>query len=181
MFGLTNREGNHGEDVKEYFFYLDNTPTEPGASFTVYVRLTPRMADAPFADVDLMFDTLLREADEFYSTVHGQHLRDDGRLVQRQTYAGLLWSKQFYHYDVHHWLRGDPAQPPPPPERWKGRNHDWTLHFYNADVLLMPDKWGLADLPARSDAERCGGHCVSRIDVRAAAHDARVVAQPEGQ
>jgi hypothetical protein len=63
------------------------------------------------------------------------------RLVQRQAFAGLLWSKQFYHFDVRHWLMGDPAQPPAPPERRSGRNHDWALHFRNADVVLMPDKW----------------------------------------
>ncbi|MBI4245986.1 MAG: glucosidase, partial [Candidatus Rokubacteria bacterium] len=54
--------------------------------------------------------------------------------------AGLLWSKQFYHYDVARWLRGDPAGPPPPPERWPGRNHEWR-HLYNEDVISMPDKW----------------------------------------
>ena len=58
----------------------------------------------------------------------------------RQALAGMLWSKQCYHYDVRTWLNGDPGQPPPPPERKKGRNHDWT-HLYNADVLSMPDKW----------------------------------------
>ena len=58
----------------------------------------------------------------------------------RQALAGMLWSKQCYHYDVRTWLEGDPGQPPPPPERKKARNHDWT-HLYNADVLSMPDKW----------------------------------------
>ncbi len=60
--------------------------------------------------------------------------------VQRQALAGMLWSKQCYHYDVRTWLEGDPGQPPPPPERKKGRNHEWA-HLYNADVLSMPDKW----------------------------------------
>jgi hypothetical protein len=58
----------------------------------------------------------------------------------RQALAGLLWSKQFYHYDVKRWLRGDPAGPPPPPERVSGRNREWT-HLYNEDVISMPDKW----------------------------------------
>ena len=60
--------------------------------------------------------------------------------VQRQAFAGLLWSKQFYHYDVRTWLEGDPSFPPPPPRRAKGRNSKWK-HLYNADVLSMPDKW----------------------------------------
>src|SRR2546425_4920311 len=58
----------------------------------------------------------------------------------RQAFAGLLWSKQFYHYYVRRWLEGDPACPPPPPERLQGRNHEW-LHLYNEDVISMPDKW----------------------------------------
>jgi hypothetical protein len=58
----------------------------------------------------------------------------------RQSFAGLLWSKQFYHYVVRDWLEGDPAFPPPPPERLRGRNHDWP-QLYNADVISMPDKW----------------------------------------
>ena len=58
----------------------------------------------------------------------------------RQGFAGMLWSKQFYHYVIKDWLEGDPGNPPPPPERRKGRNHEWT-HLYNADVISMPDKW----------------------------------------
>ena len=60
--------------------------------------------------------------------------------MQRQAFAGLLWNKQSYHYDVKVWLEGDPGQPAPPPERKFGRNHNWA-HLYNADVLSMPDKW----------------------------------------
>ena len=58
----------------------------------------------------------------------------------RQGFAGMLWSKQFYHYVVKDWLDGDPGNPPPPSERQHGRNHEWT-HLYNADVISMPDKW----------------------------------------
>ena len=65
---------------------------------------------------------------------------EDARMVQRQAFAGLLWSKQFYHYDVDRWLKGDPREPEPPRERLHGRNCDWT-HLYNADVISMPDKW----------------------------------------
>ena len=58
----------------------------------------------------------------------------------RQAFAGLLWSKQFYHYDVLRWLEGDPGQPAPPQERWPGRNHTWK-QLDNADIILMPDTW----------------------------------------
>ena len=113
----------------------------PGESFTVQIRLTPEAKARPFAHFDLVMARRLAEADEFYAAIQGSHLTEDERLVQRQAYAGLLWSKQFYHYDVHHWLAGDPAQPQPPRERWQGRNRDWALHFHSADILLMPDKW----------------------------------------
>jgi hypothetical protein len=81
-----------------------------------------------------------READDFYAQLAPQGLSEDVRSVQRQAFAGLLWSKQFYHYDVGRWLHGDPAGPDPPPERHGGRNREWT-HLYNADVISMPDKW----------------------------------------
>jgi len=112
-----------------------------GESFTVQIRLAPQEKARPFAQFDALFARRIREADEFYATVQAQRLTDDERRVQRQAYAGLLWSKQFYHYDVHRWLTGDPAQPTPPAERWQGRNRDWALHFRNADIVLMPDKW----------------------------------------
>ena len=81
-----------------------------------------------------------READEFYATVIPADLTDDARAVMRQSLAGLLWSKQYYHYVVKTWLEGDPAQPTPPPERRHGRNAQWG-HLFNADVISMPDKW----------------------------------------
>src|SRR5947209_8058961 len=80
------------------------------------------------------------EADEFYDTVTPQDLSADARNVMRQSFAGLLWSKQFYHYVIKDWLKGDPDYPPPPDERHYGRNHEWR-HLYNADVISMPDKW----------------------------------------
>jgi hypothetical protein len=112
-----------------------------GDTFSVEIRLSARRAVKPFADFNAVFAERVHEADEFYAAVQGRDLSEDERRVQRQAYAGLLWSKQFYHYDVYHWLKGDPAQPPPPPGRCNGRNRDWAFHFYNADIVLMPDKW----------------------------------------
>jgi hypothetical protein len=114
---------------------------QPGASFIVRARLTPRPRTRPFGNFEAAVEKRAREADDFYARLHAAHLTGDERLVQRQAFAGLLWSKQFYHFDVHHWLTGDPAQPPPPAERWNGRNRDWAMHLRNADVVLMPDKW----------------------------------------
>ena len=106
------------------------------------LRLTDAVSlDDPLgAPFDAIFAQRLAEADEFYAKVTPPGLSDDARNVMRQSFAGLLWSKQFYHYIVRDWLAGDPGQPPPPAARLHGRNHEWT-HLYNADVISMPDKW----------------------------------------
>ena len=80
------------------------------------------------------------EADAFHAVLSRNLTSDDAKLVQRQAFAGLLWTKQYYHFDIPRWLDGDPAQPPPPPERKMGRNRDWR-HLNTADVLSMPDSW----------------------------------------
>jgi hypothetical protein len=116
----------------------------PGETATIRLRFT----DQPIAKntkvfgkkFEQVFTDRVREADEYYATVIPPDLSDDARDVMRQAFAGLLWSKQFYHYVVKKWLDGDPAAPPPPPERLQGRNRDWR-HLYNADVISMPDKW----------------------------------------
>ncbi len=91
----------------------------------------------PFNDV---FAQRIAEADEFYHELASPDLTEDGKNVQRQAFAGMLWSKQFYHYIVKEWLDGDPAMPKPPASRKTGRNSNWT-HLYNSDVISMPDKW----------------------------------------
>ena len=89
---------------------------------------------------DEVMEARRREADEFYASRTSPGLTDDERRAARQAYAALLWSRQFFHYDVRAWLDGDPAQPPPPASRRRGRNADWT-HLYNRDVISMPEKW----------------------------------------
>jgi hypothetical protein len=86
------------------------------------------------------FAARIAETEEFYDSVIAKNLSDEERRVVRQAYAGLLWSKQFYHYDVETWLEGDPNQPAPPAARRDGRNHEW-LNLYNRDVVSMPDTW----------------------------------------
>jgi mannosylglycerate hydrolase MGH1-like protein len=115
---------------------------DPGQSRTIKLRLSnsPPVGDPLGVGFDAIFAQRLREADEFYAAVIPRALSEDARAVMRQALGGLLWSKQFYHYDVKRWLEGDPAGPPPPPERRHGRNHKWT-HLYNEDVISMPDKW----------------------------------------
>ena len=92
------------------------------------------------AGFDAVFEKRRREADEFYASRMPKELSGDAKSVMRQALGGMLWCKQFYHYDVRHWLDGDPASPPPPKERSHGRNKDWG-HLYNDDIISMPDKW----------------------------------------
>src|SRR5208282_885886 len=87
-----------------------------------------------------VFAQRMKEADEFYQQRVHPKMSEDSRLVQRQAFAGLLWGKQSYHYDVRRWLDGDSTQPPPDPRREEGRNHAW-VHLHNSDVISMPDKW----------------------------------------
>jgi hypothetical protein len=98
-------------------------------------------ASGPFdAEFERAFAQRRSEADDFYAGVIPADLSEDAKLVMRQSLAGVLWSKQFYHFVVRNWLSGDPAQPAPPADRVGGRNHEWP-HLYNADVISMPDKW----------------------------------------
>ena len=115
----------------------------PGESRVVRARFAVG-DEAPtggaFADFDDVFAERKREADELYAAIAPPEIGDEERAVFRQAIAGLLWSKQYYGYDVERWLAGDPAMPPPPPERRRGRNREWR-HLYNSEVLSMPDKW----------------------------------------
>ncbi|MGH9123107.1 MAG: MGH1-like glycoside hydrolase domain-containing protein, partial [Acidimicrobiales bacterium] len=102
-------------------------------------------ASAVAADgLDGGFDQVLAarrsEADEFYDALAPAGATDDERAVMRQAFAGMIWCKQFFHYDVERWLAGDPGQPPPPPQRRTGRNSGWR-HLNNHDVIAMPDIW----------------------------------------
>ena len=112
----------------------------PGASEQIRLRWTSDPLKKPFGDFDAIFERRLREADDFYDRLQHELTDVDAKNVQRQAFAGMIWSKQCYHYDVREWLHGDPGQPPPAPERAQGRNADW-LHLNNADVISMPDKW----------------------------------------
>src|SRR5262249_47879022 len=93
----------------------------------------------PFADFDGIFSTRIREADEFYAELQHGIDSEDARRVQRQAFAGMIWSKQFFHFDVPEWLNGDPGQPPPPEARHHGRNGDW-MHQNKAHTLAIPER-----------------------------------------
>ncbi len=127
------------EGTKAGVLYRLTVPA--GGSQQIRLRLAGGARPAgDFADFDSIFADRVREADQFYADLQKDIVDADARLVQRQAFAGMIWGKQFYHYNVVDWLRGDPAQPPPPPERKHGRNSDWK-HLNNAEIISMPDKW----------------------------------------
>jgi hypothetical protein len=111
-----------------------------GETVVIRLRLVDRKVARPFEGHDEVFAKRKAEADAFYDAVMPGDLDAEARAVYRQAVAGLLWSKQFYHLDVHRWLAGDPATPPPPEARKQGRNREWS-HLYNSEVLSVPDKW----------------------------------------
>ncbi|HQQ96062.1 MAG TPA: glucosidase [Cyclobacteriaceae bacterium] len=113
---------------------------EPGGSITIRLRLSPEKLTKPFQTFDSTFEKRIEEANEFYAGLQQDIPEADRRSIQRQALAGMLWSKQFYYYDVGQWLKGDPGQPPPAWERKFGRNKDWT-HLNNQSIISMPDTW----------------------------------------
>ncbi|HVY70545.1 MAG TPA: glucosidase, partial [Verrucomicrobiae bacterium] len=161
LFGQTNAQGFFKDAFNEHVVHGNHAAVNPArtgtkAGFLYYLsvpagasaRIRLRMANGQtgpgasgaFTDFDNILAQRVREADEFYAELQQGIADADARNVQRQAFAGMIWSKQFFHYDVPLWLKGDPAQPPPPPERKHGRNSEWR-HLNNADIISMPDKW----------------------------------------
>jgi Glycosyl hydrolase family 63 C-terminal domain len=104
------------------------------------LRLSRRPHAAPFKAFENSLEIRRREANEYYADLQKDMTSADERTVQRQAFAGLIWSKQFYYLDVPLWLKGDPGQMTPPASRLSGRNVDWK-NLNNADIVSMPDKW----------------------------------------
>jgi hypothetical protein len=158
LFGATDVRGYFKDGFHEYLVHGNAAavnparagtksaavyaPTVPaGGTAVVRVRLgRDRPNTEPFTDFDEVFRRRLNEADAYYADLQSNIPDEDVRRVQRQALAGMLWSKQYYYYDVRQWLDGDPGQPAPPKSRGSGRNNDW-FHLYAADVIAMPDKW----------------------------------------
>ncbi len=120
----------------------------PGKTAVIRLRLSDsgNLRLPPAARFDATFDLRKEEADAFYRRVTPFDLPEDMRNVQRQAFAGMLWTKQYYRYMVNRWLEGDPAGPAPPEQRKRGRNHEWW-HFAAGDILSMPDKWDTPGSP----------------------------------
>lgn len=140
VHGRTEAVNHDAVGTKAAAHYGMNVPA--GQSVVVRARLVrgTTTKKAAFGDFDATFDRRIREADEFYEVIQSEMADEESREIQRQAFAGLIWSKQFFYYDVPQWLRGDPTQPEPPESRRHGRNHEW-MHLNNADILSVPDKW----------------------------------------
>ncbi|MEP6533900.1 MAG: glucosidase [Bryobacteraceae bacterium] len=157
LYGLDNGAPYVKDGINDFVVYGDRNAVHPdlrgtkaaahytltvggGETAVLRLRLSGSGETTIGSDFDSVFHARKTEADEFYGTVIPHELPADGKNVMRQSFGGLLWSKQFYHYVVGDWLEGDPGQPTPPENRKAGRNSEWG-HLYNADVISMPDKW----------------------------------------
>lgn len=117
------------------------TQTIPAGGKKVFrLRFTNKTLTNAFEDFDAQFEQRLIEADEFYATLQKGIQDENLKNIQRQSYAGMLWTKQWYYYNVFEWTKGDPSMPKPDEERKKGRNNTWK-HLYAANIISMPDKW----------------------------------------
>lgn len=117
-----------------------NKTIDPGKSETFRIRMGPDPLGKPFDDFEKIFESRIREADIFYADIQTGVPNDELKTIQRQAYAGMIWCKQYYYFNVNKWLNGDPAWPPPPDQRKKGRNHNWR-HLNCSDIISMPDSW----------------------------------------
>ena len=160
LYGVSNagglvKDGLHRAIIWEQTSAVrDDVGTKLGVHFelqipahgnaVVRLRLTRESEDlgaaAAFDTFDAVLEKRREEADAFYDALISPRLTKDQISVARQAYAGLLWSKQFYHFVVPSWVQGDPNQPAPPAGRGDVRNGDWQ-HFHASDILSMPDKW----------------------------------------
>jgi hypothetical protein len=157
LYGQNDVPGHFKDALHEYVINGDTRAVNPemrgtkaaahysaivpaGGSVQFRLRLSAKSHHRPFADFETLFHAAVQGADEFYDDLQKDMRSTDERLVHRQALAGMIWSKQYFYYDVPQWLKGDPGHPAPPAQRLHGRNRDWS-HLNNADVISMPDKW----------------------------------------
>ncbi|MEO8821354.1 MAG: glucosidase [Ginsengibacter sp.] len=133
----TLRKRNYGTKFSPVYDYT----IEANESKTIYLRLSDKELDNAFDEgFENIFSQRKAEADDFYNAILPKNISDDFKQIQRQSMAGMLWSKQYYHYDVERWLSSSDGITPINKEKLSGRNHDWK-HLKNQDIILMPDKW----------------------------------------
>ncbi len=138
IHGRNDAVNTSGKGTKASFVLEANVPAS--SSVTTHLRLCTTYHSDFFQEFDDLFHQRIAEADEFYKAMHDGIPDAERRNIHRQAIAGMLWSKQFYYYDVGKWIKGDEGLPEPPHERRTGRNSQW-MHLNNADIISMPDKW----------------------------------------
>ncbi len=157
VYGVENTQDYFKDAINEYLLKGDKEAINPdrkgtkmsyhfsknikgGESVKVKVRLSKEANDKPFEDFDHIVSFRKSETDLYYSELQKTITDEEHSKIQRQAFAGMLWSKQFYHFDVYQWINGNGKGVPPNKNRKLGRNSDWT-HLYNENIISMPDKW----------------------------------------
>lgn len=138
VLGVTNAVNKAKTGTKACFQYI--LTIGPKETKTIKLRLSNSSMNKPFTNFNQIISQRSLESEEFFNLFSFDKKDPDLSLIQRQAFAGLLWSKQFYLYIVKKWLEGDPTEPTPPQSRKYGRNAKW-IHFYSDSILSMPDKW----------------------------------------
>ncbi len=157
LYNSANRSAFVKDGINNYIINQDSSainPKQEGTKAAVYykqvvnaqssmqfrLRLSNSRLGEPFTDFDTIFTVRITETEEFYAEKQVNINNADERLIQRQAWAGMLWSKQYYVYNVKTWIDGDHQEPAPPGSRKHGRNSRWQ-HFISQNILSMPDKW----------------------------------------
>lgn len=157
LYGIPNHSKFTKDGINDYIIDGDENAINPkkrgtkasgvfrlsipaGGRKTVRFRVSDVELKNPMSDFDAIMNGRKKDADDFYTAKHGKVNDDDLRNIQRQAWAGMMWSKQFYYYNVHNWINGDPGRAKPSSARKTGRNSAWQ-HMFNYDILSMPDKW----------------------------------------
>ena len=173
LFGMQDAQGYFKDAFHEYLIHGNHGAVNPdrsgtkaaahfaltipaGGTATVRTRLTEHPLSPAFADFESTMAARRKDADDFYGHLQHHIADDDTRNVQRQALSGLVWSQQFFHYDVARWLQGDELQPPPPQQRKTGRNIHWR-HLKCREIMSMPDTWEFPWFAAWDLAFHCVG------------------------
>lgn len=111
---------------------------KPGEEKSIKVRLSKKALETPWTNFDAIFDQRIKECEDFYGEIIKKELPEAHQSIAKSAFSGLLWTKQFYYYDVHKWFFGGPGEPTP--NRPQTRNFNWQ-HLTNRHIISMPDKW----------------------------------------
>jgi hypothetical protein len=152
---------NPGQSGTKAAFHFKKT-IGAGESETFRLRMSVSELKNPFEEFDKIFSTRIEEADAFYAEKQTNLPNGELKTIQRQAYAGMIWCKQLYYYNVEKWITGDPAFPPPPPQRKDGRDHQWR-HLNSSDIMSMPDSWEYPWFAAWDLAFHC--ICFADLDI----------------